>query len=98
MIVPRRHGLPLFAHATSPDELEDGAEEWGVRKAMLPALKTAPRCAAEMLDEQAVFGTIEPGKRADLLVLAANPLDDIRNTRTFELVVLDRVWKPPRTS
>jgi len=26
-------------------------------------------------------GTIAPGKRADLLVLDANPLDDIRNTR-----------------
>lgn len=25
-------------------------------------------------------GTLEPGKRADVLVLAANPLDDIRNT------------------
>jgi imidazolonepropionase-like amidohydrolase len=25
-------------------------------------------------------GTLEPGKRADFLVLAANPLDDIRNT------------------
>jgi len=26
-------------------------------------------------------GAIAPGKRADLLVLDANPLDDIRNTR-----------------
>ena len=26
-------------------------------------------------------GTLQPGKRADLLVLEANPLDDIRNTR-----------------
>jgi imidazolonepropionase-like amidohydrolase len=26
-------------------------------------------------------GVIAPGKRADLLVLDANPLDDIRNTR-----------------
>ena len=26
-------------------------------------------------------GTVAPGKRADLLVLDANPLDDIRNTR-----------------
>jgi imidazolonepropionase-like amidohydrolase len=33
------------------------------------------------------FGTIEPGKRADLLILGANPLDDIRNTRSLEAVV-----------
>jgi imidazolonepropionase-like amidohydrolase len=32
-------------------------------------------------------GTLEPGKWADFLVLAANPLDDIKNTRK-----LDSVW------
>lgn len=43
--------------------------------------------AAEMLCEGDIFGTIEPGKRADLLVLDADPLEDIRNTRTLELVI-----------
>jgi imidazolonepropionase-like amidohydrolase len=32
------------------------------------------------------LGTVEPGKRADLLVLAADPLADIRNTRRIEWV------------
>jgi imidazolonepropionase-like amidohydrolase len=32
------------------------------------------------------IGTIEPGKWADLLVLNANPLDDIRNTRQIHSV------------
>ena len=49
----------------------------------------ATRRAAEMLGEGDVFGTIEPGKRADLLILTADPLADIRNTRTLELVILD---------
>lgn len=31
-------------------------------------------------------GTIEPGKRADFVVLRANPIEDIRNTRTIESV------------
>jgi imidazolonepropionase-like amidohydrolase len=54
----------------------------------LEALEASTRRAAEMMRDEAVFGTIEPGKRADLLVLAANPLEDIRNTRTLELIVL----------
>jgi imidazolonepropionase-like amidohydrolase len=33
-------------------------------------------------------GTLAPGKRADLLVLDANPLDDIRNTRRIDKLYL----------
>jgi imidazolonepropionase-like amidohydrolase len=33
-------------------------------------------------------GSIEPGKAADLLVLDANPLDDIRNLRQISRVYL----------
>jgi imidazolonepropionase-like amidohydrolase len=32
------------------------------------------------------LGTIEPGKQADFVVLAGNPLDNIRNTRALESV------------
>jgi imidazolonepropionase-like amidohydrolase len=33
-------------------------------------------------------GTIEKGKRADLVLLDANPLQDIKNTRKIQSVVL----------
>jgi imidazolonepropionase-like amidohydrolase len=33
-------------------------------------------------------GTLAPGKRADFLVLDANPLDDIRNTRRIARMYL----------
>jgi imidazolonepropionase-like amidohydrolase len=51
-------------------------------QALVSATSTAARClhAADQL------GTIEPGKWADFVVLAANPLDDIRNTRKLESV------------
>ncbi len=53
----------------------------------MEALVSATSAAAEMIDAADEFGTIEPGKRADLLILAADPLEDIRNTRSLELVI-----------
>jgi len=46
----------------------------------------ATRTAAEYL-EQKLLGTVEPGKIADLIVVAGNPLEDIRNTRNIEVVI-----------
>src|SRR5438094_5686063 len=42
--------------------------------------------AARVTKVDPKIGTIEPGKWADLLVLNANPLDDIRNTRQIHYV------------
>lgn len=52
---------------------------------LVAATGDAARCTG--LD--ATLGTIEPGKRADFVVLEANPLDDILNTRTIESVWID---------
>ena len=35
------------------------------------------------------FGTVQPGRIADLVLLRANPLDNIADTRTIEGVVTD---------
>ena len=37
-------------------------------------------------------GTIEVGKRADLVLLSANPLEKISNTRRIEGVMLGGQW------
>lgn len=60
-----------------------------VRAGLTPieALEAATKRAAEMIGADAEFGTVEPGKRADLLILEANPLEDIRNTRSVEVVI-----------
>ena len=39
-------------------------------------------------------GTIAPGKLADLVLLDANPLADIRNTRRIRAVVANGRWVP----
>lgn len=53
----------------------------------LEAVQAATINAARMIDQSDEFGTIEVGKRADLLILDADPLADIRNSRRIRSVV-----------
>jgi len=50
-------------------------------------LQAATINAARMLGREKDFGTIEAGKLADLLILDANPLIDIRNIRRINRVI-----------
>jgi imidazolonepropionase-like amidohydrolase len=54
----------------------------------LQALQTATLNPAKFMGRLADTGTIEKGKLADLVLLDANPLDDIANTRRINGVVL----------
>jgi imidazolonepropionase-like amidohydrolase len=53
----------------------------------MEALQTATSNPARFLGREASLGSVEPGKVADLVVLSANPLEDIRNTRKISIVV-----------
>ena len=55
-----------------------------------------PRNNAALLGIEATRGTLRPGKRADLIVLAANPLDDITNTRSIVTIFHDGRTVAPR--
>ena len=53
----------------------------------MDALRVGTIFGAEAIGLQKHLGSIEAGKLADILILNANPLDDIRNTNTIEMVM-----------
>ena len=53
----------------------------------LQAIESATVRPAEFLHLEDKMGTIDVGKRADLVLLTANPLLDIRNTRSIDTVI-----------
>ena len=64
--------------------VRDGATPW-------QALLAATRDGAAICGVGHEFGTIEVGKRADLIVVGGNPLEDIQNVRQLKLVLKDGV-------
>ena len=68
---------------------------WGTHHEMqqLAAVDAAAGNTARILvGETADFGTVATGKIADLILLGADPEDDIANTRRIERVVKAGVW------
>ena len=62
--------------------VKDGATPW-------QTLLAATKHAAELCGAGADLGTVETGKLADLIVVAANPLENIDNVRRLLLVLKD---------
>lgn len=55
----------------------------------MDAIRSATINPARTLGFDGALGSIETGKLADLLVLGANPLENIRNTESIELVMIN---------
>jgi imidazolonepropionase-like amidohydrolase/Tol biopolymer transport system component len=55
----------------------------------LEALKAATINAAEYIGAGEDIGSLEAGKLADLIILNKNPLEDIENTNTIEMVMVN---------
>ena len=95
-------GIPVVAGTDSPVpgvvpgfSMHDEIEAL-VRAGMTPrqALESATRLPCEWLGVETECGTVEPGKRADLLLLDQDPLKDVRNLRHISAVLLGGRWLP----
>ena len=62
----------------------------------LEALQTATLAPAQFFNRTDDFGSVAEGRLADLVLLKANPLEDIANTQTITGVVLDGRYFSPR--
>jgi imidazolonepropionase-like amidohydrolase/glyoxylase-like metal-dependent hydrolase (beta-lactamase superfamily II) len=56
------------------------------------ALVAATRNPAEFLNQSSEWGTLSPGARADLVLLEANPLEEIGNTMKIAAVAIGGRW------
>jgi imidazolonepropionase-like amidohydrolase len=55
-------------------------------------IQAATRHGALALRQLDELGGLQPGKRADLLLLSANPTEDIRNLRRIDRIMLNGEW------
>jgi imidazolonepropionase-like amidohydrolase len=78
-----------FEHLELEQMAEAGLSPWQV-------LASATRDAAKCMKVAGELGTLEPGARADFLVLRKNPLEDVRNSRTLESVWMGGTLVPSR--
>jgi imidazolonepropionase-like amidohydrolase len=58
------------------------------------AIKAGTRDAAEFVGQLDQWGTIAPGRRADLILVEANPLEDVANAAKRAGVMLRGQWFP----
>jgi imidazolonepropionase-like amidohydrolase len=70
-----------------------------VRAGLTPyqALAASTRVPSEVMGDPAEWGTLEIGKRADMVLLSANPLENIGNTRDIAGVMVRGRWLPQET-
>jgi imidazolonepropionase-like amidohydrolase len=65
-----------------------------VRAGLTPmdVIVAATRTGALALRKTDELGTIEPGRMADFLLVSANPLEDVRNLRKIDRIMLHGEW------
>jgi len=89
---PQMFNVPGFAlHREIRVMSEAGMSNWAVLES---GTVNVARYAALELGEPANFGVVAPGNRADLVLLNANPLDDLANLADRAGVMVKGHWLP----
>ena len=52
-------------------------------------IQGSTKCGAELVQKQDSLGTVEAGKTADILIVSADPLQDIENLKKTDTVIFD---------
>jgi imidazolonepropionase-like amidohydrolase len=89
-----RLGVKLLAGTDAPVQVFSGTSlHWELEHLVqagippLEVLRIATQEGAAAVGAEDDLGTLEPGKLADLILLDANPLEDIKNTQTIWRVI-----------
>lgn len=79
------HSYGWTLHRELASLVEAGLTPW-------QALRAATATPAEFLNAAGEWGSIQPGRRADFVLLTANPLSDIRNVGKIDAVSIGGRW------
>ena len=88
-------GNPLTLHGVSVYAEMEAMQKDGMTP--MEVLVAATRGGASAMGREKDFGTVEKGKMADLLIVAADPTADIANLRKVAYVVRGGVLRPSRS-
>lgn len=95
-----RAGVPIVAGTdmgspfTGPDAIhQEIALLTGIGMSNHEAIQAATLLGARAIGVEDDLGTVRPGRRADLLVLDGDPLDDITATRRIRHLLQDGEWR-----
>jgi imidazolonepropionase-like amidohydrolase len=91
-------GVPLAVGTDGGGAVVHSFQGWNTPREMeilaecclsnMETIVAASRTAARIMDAEDEFGTLQPGRSADLLILNADPLADIRAMRDFDHLML----------
>jgi imidazolonepropionase-like amidohydrolase len=93
-------GVKLSTSSHGDDSIKVHRELWILQQVGAPPnvlLRAGTMIAAEKMGLEKELGSLEVGKIADILVLKANPLDDVMNTMAIKYVMADGILYDPMT-